>query len=164
MNLPTLEKKCISIGYSDIDLVDDEEIEEIQIGYSVHSDGRSLVGKKDGDWMKDWIVIGRETLSADPIFIDTGNHDFPVYTATHGQGSWEPDSVSSTYAGFLKILRKLEQLAIGRDSPVALEEKPMTQEEYDGFIAFASDAGELEDTYFWASLISDEEAGIGPEI
>ena len=156
MNLPPLEKIYISIGYDGIDLVDDEEIEEIQIGYSVHPDGQSLVGKKDGDWMKDWIVIGYETLTGDPIFVDLSNPDFPVYTAMHGQGSWEPDLVSSTYSGFIQILRKLELLAVGREDPVKMEENPISQEEYNGFIAFASNVAELKDTFFWALLISDQ--------
>ena len=40
----------------------------------------------------------------------------------------------------------------------------MTQKEYDEFISFALQKAEVEDSYFWGSLISDDDKGIGPEI
>ena len=107
MNLPPLKKKSVSIGYNGIDLVNEKDVEKIQIGYSIHPNGRSLIGTKNGDWMEEWVVIGNDSSCGDPIFIDTSNPDLPDYTAPHGEGRWDPDLICSTYNGFLKIIEKL---------------------------------------------------------
>jgi hypothetical protein len=50
MNLPPLKKIDVAIGYSGIELVNEAEINFHQIGYSVTSDGESLIGNEDRDW------------------------------------------------------------------------------------------------------------------
>jgi len=164
MNLPPLIKKGVSIGYNGIDLFDEKDIEKGQIGYSRLANGTSIVGQENGDWLAHWLVMGREPNLGDPIFIDISNPDFPIYTAAHGEGSWSPELISSTYSGFLRIIEKLEVLAAKRRNPTKMQENPMTKEEYDEFIEFVSDKGGLVDASFWEILIADEEAGIGPEI
>ena len=164
MNLPPLRKKEVTIGYSGIELVSRTELEDHQLGYSVTDDGKSLIGNEIGDWKAGWIVIGHETNCGDPIFIDSDHPKFPVYTAMHGAGSWEPQLICPTYDAFLQVIDKLSELAIGREYPTKLEEKPMTQKEYDDFLSFVEQKAKVEDSYFWALLVSDEDAGIGPEI
>jgi len=164
MKMPSLGKKNVSIGYTGIELVDEKDLDKNQVGYSNLPNGESLIGKENGDWKKDWVVIGYETGCGDPIFIDTSDPNFPVYTALHGEGNWNPNLISSTYHGFLQIIEKLKILATDREYPTKMEEKPMTQKEYDEFILFASDRGGLESAFFWELLVSDDNAGIGPEI
>ena len=164
MNLPPLKSTDVSIGYSGIELVNESEITSHQIGYSVTSDGESLIGNGAENWKANWVVIGHETGCGDPIFIDSNRPDYPVYTAMHGSGSWEPKIICRTYDSFIRIIEKLEKLAAGREYPTRLEEKPMTQTEYDEFLSFVMENAEIEDTHFWGLMISDDNAGIGPEI
>jgi hypothetical protein len=115
MKMPSLEKKIVSIGYTGIELVDEKDIDKNQVGYSNLPNGESLIGNESGDWKKDWVVIGYETGCRDPIFIDTSDPNFPVYTAVHGEGNWNPNLISSTYRGLLQIIEKLKIFAIDRE-------------------------------------------------
>src|SRR5512139_4289849 len=84
-----------------------EELEKAQLGYSKHPDGKDLTGQDEGDWKKEWIVIGRDTNLGDPYFTDTSQAHLPVYTAMHGTGSWEPYIVSPCLHSFLSSLDHL---------------------------------------------------------
>ena len=154
----------VSFGYSGIKLVAPTEIEDLQLGYSIHPDGESLVGEKEGDWQSTWIVIGNTTDLGDPIFVDTCTDDMPVFTAIHGQSYWAPELIADSYESFLNVMSQFSKVASKREHPEKLENNPMTQKEYDDFIEYVRDTTKLQDTYFWELLISDEEAGIGPEI
>jgi hypothetical protein len=92
------------------------------------------------------------------------SNELMVFTASHGQGSWEPELISISYNGFLKVMEKFGNLAKSRSHPAELENNPMTQVEYNEFISFTSETASISDTYFWELLVSDEEEGIGPEI
>jgi hypothetical protein len=160
-NIPKLTPISITIGYNGIDLCGEDRIEENQVGYSISSSGVTFVGANNGDWKNEWVVIGRETCCGDPIFIDTSIPEFPVYTAVHGEGCWSPALISSSYRGLLKITEQLAVLAKGREYPKLLESKPMTQNEYDEFLRQVTNQGELENSLFWAQMISDVEAEVG---
>lgn len=144
------------IGYGGIEMVGADDLGEAQFGYSVADDGTDLTGTNDGDWMRQWVVIGEEVMCGDPVFVDTEKPGFPVYTAMHGEGSWDPTLISETYLGFVSILDRLALLAKGREHPAGLIKKPLTLEEIEAFVAFASKAGRLEDPGFWESLLDYE--------
>jgi hypothetical protein len=74
----------VSIGYASIHLAPVAELAAAQQGYSVIPEGNEI------DWCDEWVVIGREGMCGDPIFIDTDDDDYPVYTAAHGMGEWSP--------------------------------------------------------------------------
>ncbi len=156
MNLPPLRKTVVAIGYSEIHLVSPAEIENLQTGFSVKPDGQDRTGECEGDWLKEWTVIGYDGLIGDPIFVDSSNPQFPVYTAAHGQGHWEADLVSGTFGGFLQILERLRVLSVGRDNPVALENNPLPKEDITRFLDFASEVGDLEDTSFWELILEND--------
>ena len=86
--LSTLAIPTVSLGYFAIHIYDVEELEEAQIGYSVHPSGTSLIDENPGSWQTNWVVIGYEDGCGDPIFIDSEADGFPVYTAIHGTGYW----------------------------------------------------------------------------
>ena len=90
MNLPDIKKKTITIGYSGLELFGKPELQAGQIGYSVSPDGKQLSGAGSGYWNESWVVIGHEVICGDPIFIDTDNLQYPVFTAMHGKGTWSP--------------------------------------------------------------------------
>ncbi|UNP76078.1 hypothetical protein MN033_22985 [Bacillus nitratireducens] len=77
-----------------IELFNSEEIEEGQLGYSVDDEGQSLIGNEEGDWKEGWIVIGIDSYLGDPIFVDSNDENYPVYTAMHGEGDWESECIA----------------------------------------------------------------------
>ncbi|MBC6973271.1 hypothetical protein H9I32_13070 [Bacillus sp. Xin] len=82
-----------------------EQFEEGQLGYRVGGiDNESLIGNEEGDWKDSWFVIGYEELMADPFFVDVKDEKFPVYTAEHGTGAWEPLLHSDSLEEFLAEL------------------------------------------------------------
>ena len=154
------DKYELSFGYGGICLYASYEIENAQIGYATDLDHGNLCTGTPGSWRSNWIVVGRETCNGDPIFIATSSPNTSVFTAMHGAGAWEPELISKSFLGFMEIVNRLETLSTGREHPVALESKPMTQKEYDEFLQFARKEGELASTVFWALIAADEEAGI----
>ncbi|WML48459.1 hypothetical protein RCG23_25035 [Neobacillus sp. PS3-34] len=81
-----------------------DEFEQGQLGYRVDEDGNSLTGKNEGDWKENWYVIGYDEDLGDPIIIDINNKDYPVMTAMHGEGDWEPEVIYSSLKEFLESL------------------------------------------------------------
>ncbi|PFD98369.1 hypothetical protein COE15_21500 [Bacillus cereus] len=81
------------------------DFEEGQLGYRVGGlENESLIGNEKGDWKESWFVIGYEELMGDPFFVDVKDIDFPVYTAEHGMGEWEPLLHSDSLKEFLSVL------------------------------------------------------------
>jgi hypothetical protein len=143
----------VSFGYETIRVYQAPELESLQVGYSVKPTGESLVGKEDGDWLKKWIVIGCEELCGDPIFIDTSVKGFPVYTAAHGEGRWDPTPVAVSLEGFGKALAVLAQAARGREYAKALEENPLTQPERESVLAAIRNENPGIDLEFWEIVL-----------
>ncbi|GGE62808.1 hypothetical protein GCM10007140_11360 [Priestia taiwanensis] len=88
--LQTLHTQEIETDYMAIYLFSEEEIEEAQVGYSLDEEGNSLVGQGPGSWQESWLVIGVEEDTDDPIFVDVKVEGYPVFTAMHGEDTWEP--------------------------------------------------------------------------
>lgn len=86
-----------------------DEFEEGQLGYSVGLENESLIGNEKGDWKESWFVIGYEELMGDPFFVDVKDVNFPVYTAEHGMGEWEPLLYSNSLEEFLAELTYREE-------------------------------------------------------
>jgi len=84
------------------ELVEPDELGDMQVGYSVTEDGRSLTGDADGDWRPTWIVIGTEELTGDPLFVDLDTPHLAVYTAMHGMGDWDPDQLVDALGAALR--------------------------------------------------------------
>jgi hypothetical protein len=97
-----------SLGSQGITLFQTDQLEAEQVGYSADPNGRDLTGDADGDWRRDWIVIGRDSLLGDPFFIDTSTTEFAVFTAMHGAGTWDPTPVSPTLEAFLASLSAIQ--------------------------------------------------------
>jgi len=58
-------------------------------------------------WHRGWVVIAYD--NGDPYFLDvskqTPEGDYPVWTAMHGTGTWEPSLAASSLTQFVRILR-----------------------------------------------------------
>ncbi|MEH7514839.1 hypothetical protein V7146_19160 [Gottfriedia acidiceleris] len=87
-----------------IHLFSRDEFEEGQLGYSVDGKGNSLVGNAGGDWKETWYVIGYDEDLGDPIFVDIANKNYPVMTAMHGEGDWDPEVMFTSLNEFLNYI------------------------------------------------------------
>lgn len=121
----------ISYGVGGLKLFAPEELEKHQTGYSRSPEGKSLCDGAPGSWRPEWVAIGYETGLGDPIFLDTSVPGFPVMTAMHGEGSWEPEMIARSIEDFAAALRAFNQVATGREHPVALEQNPLSPQERD---------------------------------
>lgn len=123
--LNTLAIPAVSLGYTAVRVHGVDELEEAQIGYSIDPSGPSLVDGEPGSWQRQWVVIGYEDGCGDPIFIDAETESFPVYTAMHGKGNWEPNLIATGLLNFAAAMREIATVAKGRENPVALEANPI---------------------------------------
>nr|WP_166695816.1 hypothetical protein [Bacillus cereus] len=99
-----LEIDDIEIETISIHLFSREEFEEGQLGYRVDEEDNSLTGDSEGDWKETWYVIGYDENLGDPIFVDIEDKNYPVMTAMHGEGDWEPEVMFSSLNEFLKYV------------------------------------------------------------
>ena len=133
----------VSIGYGTIDLIPARDLASAQQGY----------GDADCGWQPEWLVVGHEELCGDPLFIDTDDEDFPVYTAEHGTGAWRPRLIAFSFRHFGQILEHLSELSRGRSNPVELERRPVSASERVAFMEFIRRDSPDVDFGFWESLL-----------
>lgn len=127
--LDALAIPTVNLGYMTVHVHGVNELEEAQIGYSVDPSGTSLVDHETGSWQTQWVVIGYEDSCGDPIFIDSETEGFPVYTAMHGSGTWEPNLIATGLGNFAAAVREVARVAEGRENPVQLEANPIAPDE-----------------------------------
>ena len=117
--------RSVNVGYAGLTLLSARSLAKGQVGYARDPKGRSLTGRRKGAWRETWVVIGHETMCGDPIFVDLARPGWPVYTAMHGEGVWDPVPVARSFEGFVEGMQVMERASRGRSSPVALERKPL---------------------------------------
>lgn len=118
----------IEFSVGGIDLFRPEELEAAQVGYAVTEDGKSLVSGEPGAWQADWVAIGYETSFGDVIFASrTAPH--AVFTAVHGEGTWEPRAIAPGLDAFAACLNAFQQYAKDRGSPADIEDNPPSADE-----------------------------------
>jgi len=121
----------VSLGYQSVALIEPEAaaLADALIGYAVDPSGQALAGTHEGDGRREWIVIGNDDLVGDPLFADTADPAWPVYTAAHGQGRWTPERVADSFPKFLAALELVREAATGRETPTALDANPLPEAE-----------------------------------
>ncbi|MBO1582747.1 SMI1/KNR4 family protein [Bacillus sp. XF8] len=92
--------------YVNFDIFSFEQLDEFQVGYSIDTDGNSLVTDEEDTWDANWIVIAYETMCGDPIIIDLNEDGYPISSLMHGMDSWDvggflADSMDS-FINFIK--------------------------------------------------------------
>lgn len=125
-NFPTGEVKY---GCGGIKLLSAADFEDGQVGYSIAPDGTSLCDGETGSWQPNWFVIGHETICGDPLFVDVNDENMPVFTAMHGESTWEPNQVSASLDAFVKCVREFSRISVGRSNPIEREANPLTDDE-----------------------------------
>ena len=146
--LESISLEPVSFGWTALRIHRPEEREEAQIGYSIDPDGRSLVSDEEGSWKDNWVVIGYEDLIGDPIFVDVGVEGYPVYTAMHGTGSWNPILIARSIR-FSEALGIIAVLSEGRDNPEELRRNPLPITERDEAIQKIRELDPNIDIGFW---------------
>ena len=146
----------VSFGHSSVDLWHPSELRERQIGYAADPDGISLCGDADGDWRSTWLAIGIEGESGDPLFIDTAVPGYPVYTAWHGEGRWDPIPIAVSLSGLREALITVAKVSTGRENPTALKQNPISSEERDLAFEEIRRHNPGIDLDFWALMLGDE--------
>jgi hypothetical protein len=146
----------ISLGCSEINFCTAESIEDEQTGYSIDTDGNTLMKCNDGDWLKQWIVVATDQLG-DPIIVDTQLPNCPVFSAIHGEGKWETFLIANSLANFKKIIGLIKQVSKNRTTPVEIENNPITKEELNRVIdaIFKIDTGA--GISFWKSFMEADD-------
>lgn len=124
----------LSFGYTGLKIFTPAELDERQVGYATSADGESLCDGNPGSWRPEWVVIGNDTLVGDPIILDTTAPDLQVKTAIHGESSWEPYPIADSLQGFGEALQAIKKASVGRESPSALENNPISEEERQGVL------------------------------
>lgn len=145
----------ISIGYSEINIFKLENIEKEQIGYSVTENGKSLVGNKNGDWKKNWIVIATDNMD-DPIFVDIENPNLPVFISEHDNGEWEENYIAISIEKFSSILNDLRNLSINRQNPVEIEKNPISETELELFLTKTKNDNNWMDIEYWKIFLEND--------
>lgn len=146
----------LSFGHETIRLSHPYAVPALQVGYSVSPTGFPLSDDKTGGWRKEWTVIGYAELCGDPIFIDSSDERFPVYTAIHGDGDWEPSPIAVSLGSFGRALSAVANIARGRENPAALEANPLTAAEREATLdAIQRDNPGL-DLAFWELLLTQD--------
>ncbi len=84
-----------------------------------------------------------------PIFIDTNDEDFPVYTAAHGMGEWSAQLIAFSFRHFIDILQQVRRVSRGRGTPVALKSNPISDSEREAVLSFIRRNNPDVDMTFW---------------
>jgi hypothetical protein len=117
--------QSVSLGCTEIYLFNENELVEAQIGYSVDTDGKSLITNEEGSWKENWLLIGYEDCCGYPLFTDVLSKDYPVYTTIHGAGECSQITVSDTFEKFIQLLSYISDATEGRENSSNLENNPI---------------------------------------
>jgi len=145
----------VSFGYGGLKLFLPDELDQGQTGYSKSPVGQPLSNGAPGSWKPEWIVIGSDTLTGDPVILDTSSRQ--IMMAMHGEGSWEPYPIAKSLQAFATTLGAIKQVSAGRDNPSALEDNPLPSTERDRVMQLIRNANDGEiDLEFWELLLESE--------
>jgi len=146
----------ISIGYSEINFLTPDTLDDGQVGYSIDSKGNSLLTGEFGDWQDGWIIVGSDNLG-DPIFIDCADKNLPVLCAQHGEGEWEASVIANSIEKFKEIVSDLIKLSVDRQSPVKIEENPFTKTEIKNFLSKVKKNNKNVEIWWWEQFLDHED-------
>jgi hypothetical protein len=144
----------VEYGVGGIQLFRSDELARRQVGFAVASNGGSLVGDGPGDWRPEWVVIGHDTACGDPVFA-SDEIPYPVFTAMHGEGSWDPKLVAPSLEAFTQCLMAFQRFAAGRSNPVRVDANPPTSAQQAQFLTIIRNLtdGDEDALGFWAVQI-----------
>lgn len=156
-SLRTASPTTVSVGAGGITFLALDELDAGQVGYARTPEGRDLTGTGEGDWRSSWLVFACETGLGDPIFVDLADATFPVFSAMHGAGSWDPTLIAESFQGFIRALGVLRHHTKGRTNMIELEERPFTARELEELVADLECVGPSANRSFWTGWLESLE-------
>lgn len=149
--------KDISLRYSEINFASIDTISNFQKGYSIDFNNNSLVSEEDGFWQESWIVIGRD-MTGDAIIIDLDDDDLGIYVVSlNEEKHWIPIKISNSLDNFIKIVKAISKLSIGRETPDDYDKNSITKKDKNAFIKKLDKIENKEtDLWYWEKFISIE--------
>lgn len=149
------ELPSIDIGYGGFTFYQPDDLLKAQIGYSIDSRKNSILKGTEGEWKKEWIVIGIDDLVGDPIFVDTTTQSFVVMTAEPST-AWDPYPIADSIENFSAIIAQLTVLSINRGTPEEWDKNPLSEKEKNTFLtAIAADNPDSQIGY-WENFLDLE--------
>ena len=82
---------------------------EWQEGYRWEAGSRDRL---DPEWKPQWVAIAN--WDGDPAIADTSKPETPIYTAMHGEGTWEPKPIAPNLGAFLAAVGIWAEVVHGR--------------------------------------------------
>lgn len=149
------ETKDISLGYSEINFIQPDNLDEEQIGYSIDTNGNSLVTGNDGDWQQEWLVIATDHIG-DPIIVDVSTSDLTILSAEHGEGDWQPLVIADSLEKFKNILSNLDNISKDRTNPVELENNPIADKEKQYILTQIEEQNPNADLSYWETFFEND--------
>ncbi|MGN7478162.1 SMI1/KNR4 family protein [Solibacillus silvestris] len=147
-----LEYKKIK-NYVNFEVFPFEQLAEYQIGYSIDSDGNSLVTDEKHSWDDYWIVIAYETMCGDPIIIELNENGCPVSILMHGMGSWGAGSfLANSMESFFYILKDIAGFLT--EKGIVNGKRTIQNKELRALLNNFSEKDEYADLDIWESLLN----------
>ncbi len=143
----------VSLGYMEVYLYDIEELEEVQLPYQLDPEGKLRASHEPGAWQVNWLVVGMEDLCGDPLFIDTSDDRFPVFSAASGEVEWEAVQIADSWDGFAYALQLVQVLSIGRENPERFEKNPIPPNVYIQHLDEIATHNPQADMTFWENWL-----------
>lgn len=145
-----------TIGYKGIDFLMTDEVEAEQDIFTKDSHGRTLITGKRGDWKEEWLVIGYEDLSGNPIFVNTKSPVLRVSSAQTDDYGWDPFYIAESIDNLKGIVELLQTVAQGRADENELEANPISDEERQRILDEIKKQNPNVDMWFWAGFLENE--------
>ncbi len=145
----------VSLGYNEINFIQPDNLDQEQIGYSIDSNGNSLINGDDGDWQEQWLVIAADQLG-DPIIVDVSSPNLSVLSAAHGEGTWEPFIIADSLDKFANIISILNNVSKDRTYPVDLEINPITDKERQEALRKIEQQNPEAEIWYWENFFEND--------
>jgi hypothetical protein len=145
----------ISLGYNEINFAQPDNLDEEQIGYSVDTNGNSLITGSDGDWREEWLVIASDQLG-DPIIVDVSSSNLTVLSAAQGEGTWEPFIIADSLDNFRNIISSLDNVSKDRTNPVDLQKNPITDIERQDVLTKIEKQNSDTELWYWKNFFDND--------
>jgi hypothetical protein len=145
----------IDIGFGGFTFYQPDDLLKAQVGYSIDSRKNSILRGIEGEWKKEWIVIGLDDLVGDPIFVDTTTSSFVVMTSEPST-EWNPYPIADSLENFSTILTHLASLSVNRSTPEEWDKNPLQDNEKKEFLTVISIANPDSEIEYWEGFLDLE--------
>jgi len=142
----------IDIGYGGFTFCQPDDLLKAQVGYSIDSKKNTILKGIEGEWKKEWVVIGVDDLVGDPIFVDTHSKLFVVMTAEPST-TWDPYPIADSLENFSAIIAQLAVLSVNRSTPKEWDINPLSEKEKKAFLTVVATNNPDSEIGYWENFL-----------